>query len=1119
MSSLLYFNAETGTDGTTLTAGNSGFTTVSGITRFSTAAAHSGNLGYRVTIAAGGAITYTNAQVSTGSVAASELARSYFKISAYPTAEQEIIFSNSNTGFGPISIRLQPNGTLKVYNQGPVLYTSTYVVPLNQWVRVEWVANQNGTASAPFGFGVTTGETPLTTTDSSINGYFWTTTANLTTAGGWAVNGFGETDPANWPVGTTIDYDDIYVIADVGVVSFTSDPATWIGPIPDTTVPTNPQVVAASQINAVTNAVGFSFPVGYTTPVAGDVQVTILATASGVTHGAAAAGWTTAITGNTPSSQERISVYYRVLTASDTGTGTLTTPSPISGNMSITRLIIRGADKGSPLDGASLSQGVFADGSSTTPTAPSFSAARNNALLITTFIQLQTSGATTGKLSLPSGMFPAATQGGNTASSYVSRVSSQKVDAGATGTRASTSNATGSWGAVSIVANAPIAVQFVTAATAVANGTTGTVSISVNPTALTALVLAGDRVTMHVASTPGGVQPNTPTGWTLVSSTTVGAGTQGSGTGPRQITVFYRDYDGVWTMPSVVLPTATNPAMSINWFATRLGYPVTRMFDEPNVLVASDTVSDTSWSVTRPSASLPESSMLSMATAVSNSTTVSALGISATGVTFQGPNNRPGANTSLGDVVGLLFATAPILTSAGAAAATFTQTLSVATQGGTAFILQADRGLSADYTSNPSDAAAGGDAVGVVQISARTAPEAAAIVDTASASIGQNATGADVAAIVDAVTIAFNAGVADVAAVIDATRKDVGSTYADVAAGTDAVALARATSASDIAGVVDSLSTLFVTQVVINDVAGATDLVISAPVLAPVFHDTAGAVDAVFISIARFISDLAAGTDAVTKSVNDTVSDTAAAVDAVQITRTSSRSVADVAAAVDLVTQIRATFRTSADTAAAIDAASIIRGFLRSDVVAAIDASLADKVTTLLASTSIDVDVTATLSPFEEVETTSEVIAVASDSSLHLVRLLYAVADITITVDGDLIFGEETAQVDIDMLHVPLTQVHAVSGTADVSVDLTADLSSAAQVAQVTVDTDESNLAHVRSLSAVASVELTTDQTVLRAVRLLSPIVEEEAMGMITIPKPAALVVPTYDRVFTVLRR
>src|SRR3954465_9108936 len=102
-----------------------------------------------------------------------------------------------------------------------------------------------------------------------------------------------------------------------------------------------------------------------------------------------------------------------------------------------------------------------------------------------------------------------------------------------------------------------VAVNNAAAQTAGTTTTAGTCSIAVTLPAGTA---AGDRVYLVQAGTSIAT-PAKLAGWTRIAwpiNFVVSGSAEAAGTGTRRPNVWYRDYDGVWTMPTLTLTSATN---------------------------------------------------------------------------------------------------------------------------------------------------------------------------------------------------------------------------------------------------------------------------------------------------------------------------------------------------------------------------------------------------------------------------------------------------------------------------------------------------------------------------------------------------------------------------------
>jgi hypothetical protein len=176
-----------------------------------------------------------------------------------------------------------------------------------------------------------------------------------------------------------------------------------------------------------------------------------------------------------------------------------------------------------------------------------------------------------------------------------------------------------------------------------ANGNgSATVNVTTTVTPNLPTVLNGDRVYIYAVST-GAI--STPASWTaLLASTALGGGTAADTTGTRQVSVFYRDYDGVWTMPllTVAAVAATGPGVEVATIAYSKG-PNDRWLT-PTIGSGSDTTSGTGYSVTTGSFS-DQVGVITMFWAWPLSPgTLSALTFSATGLTVGSFTNRHGVN-------------------------------------------------------------------------------------------------------------------------------------------------------------------------------------------------------------------------------------------------------------------------------------------------------------------------------------------------------------------------------------------------------------------------------------------------------------------------------------------
>jgi hypothetical protein len=219
---------------------------------------------------------------------------------------------------------------------------------------------------------------------------------------------------------------------------------------------------------------------------------------------------------------------------------------------------------------------------------------------------------------------------------------------------------------------------------------TATASVSTSPL-LPVGTQRGDRVFLVVHNAPATTTPTTPTSWTLVDSQSLGTGTLGATAGPRRTSVYWRDYDGTWTMPSVTLPSVAAPALLTQ--SISLGVQAGR-FATPTSGFGSDvTVTTTPYSATAGSTVPFSAGDLALVTIVGPGlSTLSAEGLTATGATFGTVTEWYDAASSgaTNGVHGGIVA-APVTAGMATAPAVATATVSATGQsdGGSLFIQQA----------------------------------------------------------------------------------------------------------------------------------------------------------------------------------------------------------------------------------------------------------------------------------------------------------------------------------------------------------------------------------------------------------------------------------------------
>lgn len=218
-------------------------------------------------------------------------------------------------------------------------------------------------------------------------------------------------------------------------------------------------------------------------------------------------------------------------------------------------------------------------------------------------------------------------------------------------------------------------------------GSAGASTVSVTPT-LPSGAASGDRIFIIqcCAGTPG----STPTSWTSLGTFTIGSGTAASGSGLRRVAVYYRDYDGVWSMPAV---TETSVANNSNWVgAVAITPTATYTWNTPTISTVGGAFNTATTAYTDTSAAsftTHTNGFLITGTCLNDNVTSSSPAITQTGATIGTVTERCDGGTSTGFVVAGQIHTAPITTGA-AATITQTQILSAASQGETVFIEQTE---------------------------------------------------------------------------------------------------------------------------------------------------------------------------------------------------------------------------------------------------------------------------------------------------------------------------------------------------------------------------------------------------------------------------------------------
>lgn len=199
-----------------------------------------------------------------------------------------------------------------------------------------------------------------------------------------------------------------------------------------------------------------------------------------------------------------------------------------------------------------------------------------------------------------------------------------------------------------------------------ANGSgSATTNISASQTPNTpAGLVATDRAMVGCIGT-GNI--SAPASWqTLLASTPLGGGVDGDTTGVRQAAVFYRDYDGAWSMPSITTDAVSAVGPGIELFPLAFSKAAGEVFNTPTIGTGSDTTSGTGFSAATGSFSDPTGAIAWLIWVWPGSPgTLSALTLSAPGATFAGNTSRHGVNgqTTGRDVQGATW-TYPVTTGA-----------------------------------------------------------------------------------------------------------------------------------------------------------------------------------------------------------------------------------------------------------------------------------------------------------------------------------------------------------------------------------------------------------------------------------------------------------------------
>lgn len=234
-----------------------------------------------------------------------------------------------------------------------------------------------------------------------------------------------------------------------------------------------------------------------------------------------------------------------------------------------------------------------------------------------------------------------------------------------------------------------VAVSNAAAQTAGVTTTAGTTAIT--PT-LPAGTASGDRVFVFQSFATAATSAATPAGWTaLYKDVQVGTGTAAAGGGLRRISCYYRDYDGVWTMPSFALTSTAQNTHAIVALTARKG--ATETWDTPTASsVGTDyggTV-NTAFSATTTAFTTIASALLIAHTAMNDPVSMTAGAITGTnGFTAGTVTERADGSLATGNDVAIQIHTCiPTAAASPAGTLTHTGTLSAASEGGVCFVQQ-----------------------------------------------------------------------------------------------------------------------------------------------------------------------------------------------------------------------------------------------------------------------------------------------------------------------------------------------------------------------------------------------------------------------------------------------
>lgn len=228
-----------------------------------------------------------------------------------------------------------------------------------------------------------------------------------------------------------------------------------------------------------------------------------------------------------------------------------------------------------------------------------------------------------------------------------------------------------------------MAVSIVAGSAPQSAGTAGTGAVSATPTLPTGSA-AADRVFI-IATAVGTL--STPTGFTQVYNTALGAGTAGAATGARNSGCWFIDYDGATALPAV--NAASVSANTVAACAVTLRRGVADTWDAPTFTTGNTTATaSTSYSVAGASIASPTGAGVLLGDHFPSTTTTASATLTQTGATFAAPTNSvtSGGSTTGNDAAVAVWTTT--VTTGATAAPTHAATLGTARTGGTGFVFQ-----------------------------------------------------------------------------------------------------------------------------------------------------------------------------------------------------------------------------------------------------------------------------------------------------------------------------------------------------------------------------------------------------------------------------------------------